>query len=139
MTRSPVNDRDLLHMRRSERDVFRLFESLQPLGDADYTFDLHLGEGMPPDPNWPPYLIAMTKALTQRRVDVVARTPDQLWILEIKPRSGASAIGQLVLYQTLYRQEYPQDLDPNIGIIALRDGFDLSPVYDQFSIRLFLV
>lgn len=139
MPHSPVPDRDLIHLRQSERVIFRLFESQSPLGNADYIFDLHLGEGITPKPHWPTYIVDMARSLTQRRVDVVASLPDQTWLLEIKDRSGTTAVGQLLTYKTLYELQFPTRPSPLLGIIARQDGFDLDLTYQQFNIRLFLV
>jgi hypothetical protein len=122
-----------------ERVLFRRFEMLQPLGPALYQIQFRLGEGMPPDPDWPDWLAQMAKALTQRRVDVLASTPTTDWILEIKPRAGPSALGQLLVYRALYIQQFPDRSTPNLGIIADRNSYDMAAAYSEFNIRLFLV
>ena len=132
-------DHDMTHLRASERDLFRAFLASNPLPDASYDFDFRLGQGIPPDPAWPPWLADMALALTQRRADVLATTPSAYWILEIKDRAGPDAIGQLLLYRALFLNEYQPELPVRLGIIAPRLGFDLQPVLDEFDIASFLV
>ncbi len=135
----PTPRRRLLHMRPGEIDLFRRFETMDPLSGPRYDFDLHLGRGMPLDPSWPPWLQAMARRLTQKRVDVVAHTKEATWILEIKPRSGPSAVGQLLTYLSLYVDQFPTPQPVVVGIIADRNSYDMFPVYEALGIKLFLV
>jgi hypothetical protein len=126
-------------MRPGELDLFRRFYALAPIAGAQFAFDFRLGRGISIDPSWPPEIQAMAKALTQRRVDVVATTPSATWILEIKPRAGPSAVGQLLLYRELYVLEHKPPTLPRLGIICDRNSFDMLDVYSAFAIALFLV
>ena len=138
-TAPPIPQRDLLHLRPGEVALFRRFERLDPLASPTYQFDTHLGQGMPLDPSWPAWLQAMATRLTQKRVDVVATTPTATWLLEMKPRAGPSAVGQLLTYRSIFLREFPQLAPFLIGVIADRNSFDMQDVYDEFNIQLFLV
>lgn len=133
----PTPDRLMTHLRPSERILFHAFEDRDYLPHAVYEFDLHLGEGMPLDPAWPPWLANMARALTQRRVDVVAHTPKETWILEIKERAGTTAIGQLLLYQALYVRDIAPTISPRLGLICPLVGFDLGDIFEAFAITTF--
>lgn len=135
----PIPQRQLLHMRTGEITLFRRFEDMDPLASPRYDFDVHLGNGMPLDPSWPPWLQAMARRLTQKRVDVVAHTKEAVWILEIKPRAGPSAVGQLMVYLSLYVHQFPSRTPVVVGIIADRNSYDMFAVYEALGIRLFLV
>jgi hypothetical protein len=130
-------DARMIHLRPSERDLFHTFEDRDYLPNAIFTFDVHLGAGMPLDPAWPPWLSNMATALTQRRVDVIAATPKELWILEIKDRVGTTAIGQLLLYQALYIRDIDPTANPRLGLICPLVGFDLGDIFEQFAITVF--
>lgn len=136
---SPVPPAKLAHMRPGEVALFQRFEQLAPLGDALFDFDIRLGRGIPLNPAWPPWLAAMATALTQKRVDVVAITPAGTWILEIKPRAGPGAVGQLLTYLSLYAAQHPELAPFHLGIIADRNSFDMLDVFRDHSIQLFLV
>ena len=136
---SPVAQSNLKHMRPGEIALFRRFETLDPLAPASYEFDIHLGSGMPLDPSWPSWLKHMATSLTQKRVDVVAHTPEATWILEIKVRAGPSAVGQLMTYIALYLRQYPGLKPVQPGIIADRNSYDMHEVYTTLGISLFLV
>lgn len=138
-TQSLVPARQLTHLRPGEVELFRRFEQLAPIGDALFEFDVHLGRGLPIDPTWPAWLISMATTLTQKRVDLVAHTNAATWILEIKPRAGPGAVGQLLTYRQLYLEQLKPTHPLHLGIIADRNSYDMLPVYDAHAIRLFLV
>ena len=127
------------HMRPGEVALFRRFLKKDPLPDSSYTFDLHLGQGGPTDPTWPAWLRAMATSLTQKRVDLVAHNPSGWWLLEMKVRAGPGAVGQLLTYRTLFRQQFPNRQPLHLGIVADRNAYDMTATYAQFAIRLFLV
>ena len=126
-------------MRPGEVALFRRFLKKDPLPDSSYTFDLHLGQGGPTDPTWPAWLRAMATSLTQKRVDLVAHNPSGWWLLEMKVRAGPGAVGQLLTYRTLFRQQFPNRQPLHLGIVADRNAYDMTATYAQFAIRLFLV
>ena len=127
------------HMRPSEVALFFRFADLAPIPTATYRFDYRLGQGMTLDPDWPPEIARMARALTQRRVDVLATTPAGSWVLEIKERAGPSAVGQLLTYRELYMLQERPPQAPRLGIIADRNSYDMHAVYALFGIELFLV
>jgi hypothetical protein len=137
--KSPIPAAKLTHMRPGEIALFRRFETLAPLDDALYDFDVRLGRGMPLNPAWPPWLATMATALTQKRVDVVALTSAGTWILEIKPRAGPGAVGQLLTYLSLYAAQHPELAPFHLGVICDRNSFDMLDVYRDHAIQLFLV
>lgn len=79
--------------------------------NAPFTYDLRVGEGVQLPPDSDRMTRDAAKALTTKRIDVVWFKNDQVFICEVKPRAGASAIGQLINYRNLYRStistEYP--------------------------------
>jgi len=81
----------------------------------------------------------MAKLLSQKRVDVVVRAGDVVWVLEIKRRAGLSALGQLLGYGVLYVEEYSPMFPPRLGVIAEAVMPDISDVLLEFGISLFLV
>lgn len=77
--------------------------------------------------------------LYRRKIDVVGYKDGRLFIVEIKPRAGTSAIGQVRGYALLYKQEYnpPSDptcmivtdiLRPDMNMLAAADGVKLMVV-----------
>lgn len=66
-----------------------------------FTYNVHVGQGLDPGPNASDAMRAMWKAVTTKRIDVVAQRQNQTWVIEIEPRPGARTLGQVVLYMSL--------------------------------------
>lgn len=45
--------------------------------------------------------------LYRKKIDVVAFAEDHVCIIEVKPFAGSSALGQIMGYEILYRDEFP--------------------------------
>ena len=129
----------LNHLVPEEQILARRFMVLNPIDAVDWTFDLHLGEGMTPDSAWPSWLRSMAKSLTQRRVDLVCFVAGVPWIIELKQRANIHAIGQLLVYQNLYIKQFPHDPTPELAIVCKYAGYDLYSVLEQFKIHVFYV
>ena len=102
-------------------------------------YDVHLGEGAPINPAWPEWLKSQVKAVSRKRVDVIVHTPDDIYIVEIKPRAGMSALGQVLCYRELYIAEYQPTKRVRMVVIAERAESDVPVVYRQFDVALLLV
>lgn len=68
----------------------------------EYSVRLH-GQKLPPSED--PVYAGMWEKITARRIDAVAHTTDRIDIIEFRPFAGPSAIGQLLMYKTLYEME----------------------------------
>jgi hypothetical protein len=104
-----------------------------------FDYDVHLGPGAEPPEGSPDWLIRQVQAVSRDRVDVVAHTTDQVWIVEIKPRGGKSAVGQLLQYQREYLEEV-QPAKPVVNVLVcerLEPG--LWATCEALDIRVILV
>jgi len=45
--------------------------------------------------------------LYRKKIDVVAYTEDYIALIEVKPRAGSSALGQILGYDLLWHQDFP--------------------------------
>ncbi|MGH9717630.1 MAG: hypothetical protein ACRD4R_13015 [Candidatus Acidiferrales bacterium] len=104
---------------------------------ASFRYNVRVGQGITP----PAYLSAAEqaqwKALTQKRIDVLADRLDQTWIIEIVDRPGLASIGQLIGYQHL-AQEY-LEVKPKtvLALICARLGHDMAMIFKQQSVMVF--
>lgn len=71
--------------------------------------------------------------LTKKRIDVIGIRGDETSIIEIKPVGNPQAIGQLLVYWNLFREQYPGSvfpfptlicnyIDPDTRIVAESEG-----------------
>lgn len=94
------------HLGKYEIQIWERYLEQEGTPPGRITYDLHLGEGAPIDGEWPAWMVAMVKALSTKRVDVVAETRFEIVIFEIKRRAGLSCLGQLLGYEALmYKQK----------------------------------
>lgn len=127
------------HMRAYESQIWTAFLGQTELEFTDVTYDLHLGVGVPTLPHDPPWMERLTRAITRKRVDVVASTATDRWIFELKERIGLSALGQLLTYAELYQTEYYLDVPLLLGAVGWRIAPDIEGTFDLHAINIFIV
>ena len=93
------------HMRDSEARIWNAYVEAFGLPPGRVEYDVRLGQGAPVDAAWPAWMVAMVKALSQKRADVVAETSEEITIFELKRRAGMSCLGQLMGYEALMMKE----------------------------------
>jgi hypothetical protein len=87
-----------------------------------------LSEEKKADPMW-----RMWRATTAKRIDALAETPTETWIIEVADRPGLRALGQLQVYRSLWIEDPKilkpekmvlvcQDLDTDLGAAAAQNG-----------------
>lgn len=97
---------EFTHLLPKEIAIWERF--LAQYGSLFYRFDydVHLGPGAELPEDTPEWVVRQSRAVSRDRVDVVAFGETAVWIIEIKPRGGKGAIGQLIQYERLYLEEY---------------------------------
>ena len=127
------------HMLEDEARIWTKFLQTTQLEFQQITYDVHLGQGMLPLPNDPPYMVALKLAVTRKRVDAVAETADDIWIFEVKPRISMSALGQLVTYFELYQAEYRPTKAVLLAAIGEREAPDIRSSFELYAVNIILV
>ena len=127
------------HMRSTEADLWTAFLQTTDLDFTNVIYDLHLGEGMPPEPDEPESTTKLKLAVTRKRMDALGETAGAIWIFELKNRLGLSALGQLLAYFDLYNQEYDPVKPVYLGAIAYSLTPDTRPTYDLYAISIFIL
>jgi len=84
-------------------------------------------------------IIKSITALTQLRIDVVAETEKEVWIFEVKPRAGRSALGQLESYYWWYVRQYKPVKPVKLGCVCIEVDRNLEPIFASRGIRIFKV
>jgi hypothetical protein len=89
-------------------------------------FDVALGEPYDPGPHMGPNYRYAAIRLSRLRADAVGVSPQGWTLIEVRPFAGASALGALLTYLTLWRTD-PPDQRPITGLLVtndLRKGLD---------------
>lgn len=67
--------------------------------------------------------------LYQKKIDVLGIKDEQLTIIELKPKAGAAAVGQVKMYKKLFTHDYNPPIEPLI-MIATNEA---SPDFREFA------
>lgn len=76
-------------------------------------YDLRVGDGRDPGPDFADNIRSMAIGLSQRRIDAIGFKGNNVTIIEVTTRAGLTAIGQLKVYPVLYKA-----LNPTVGTIT---------------------
>jgi len=85
---------------------------------ARVEYDVRVGHGIPLKEEWEIAIKEMAKALTQKRIDVVAWKGVETWLIEVDQRAGVNSLGQLMTYKHLYEKEYGKARPIKLVVVA---------------------
>jgi hypothetical protein len=127
------------HLSPIDAAVWERFISLHPLRFDRVDYDVHVGEGITPAPQWEPQIMFMAMWLSQCRIDVIGWNGENPTIIELKGRAMTEAVGQLVSYQALYRVTY--SLPRNIPLLLICEDIptDILTVCSNHNIEVIIV
>lgn len=127
------------HMSPKEEELWDRYLAWSPHRFLMLTYDLHLGDHAPLDPSWEPWLVTLVLATSRLRVDVIGETEKEIIIFEVKERAGMSALGQLMAYEALYREEYRPEKPLRKVVITDRTRSDMGVLLPQFGVEVVIV
>ena len=103
-------------MKPRDIEIWERFISQTPNAFDKVEYDVHVGDPRDNDEELSPAMERDRQALGKRKIDVVGFRDDVIFIIEIKPNAGASALGQSIMYDFLYTRDYaPQG--PTVAMI----------------------
>jgi len=127
------------HLLPRERALWERFLSEHAHEFEWFEYDVRVGEGTP-EPIDPadPYQ-RMKKALLQKRIDVVGLGPGRvLWLFEVKPHLGVTAMGALVTYEVLYRRTFGYGGPIQLALVGATIDWDLQREWEMRGVRIYL-
>ena len=128
-----------VHLGRHEIRIWERYVLQEGMPEGRIEYDVHLGEGAPVKPEWPAWMAGMIKALSSKRVDVVAETRLGITIFEIKRRAGLSCLGQLLGYEALMFK-HRGGWKP-ISLVAVCEEIepDMMDAFEFYKVRVVMV
>jgi len=102
----PIDQSTFPHMLSLDTMVWRAFLQGDHPKITKVWYDVKVGKPIDTPPNASPSLLAIAEGTGAKRIDVVALVGNTLWIIELKPYANHAALGQVILYRTLFRQKY---------------------------------
>jgi len=94
------------HMLNEDRDIWSTFLALDEYPIEKVWYDVHCGFGLPVPAGSPESAYKISQGVTRKRIDVICTVKNELWIIEIKPHANMKALGQIITYERLFRDEY---------------------------------
>jgi RecB family endonuclease NucS len=97
-------------------------------------FNQRLGKGIEPMADWDDSTRRFVEASTAKRADIIASRPSGVTIVEVKVRIGLSALGQLLGYRELYREQHPEARVENILVIGASIPDDVRRILERSGV-----
>lgn len=102
----PVVRRKYVHMLPKDFATWTAFLQYEPDWLKEIWYDVHVGRPMDVPEGSPDYMKVVADGVSRKRIDVIGRTKNGLYIIEVKPHANMEAIGQVVTYTDLFVKEF---------------------------------
>lgn len=100
-----------------------------------FDYNVRVGQGVDPGPNWPDNFRQMAIMNSQLRLDAVAYKGDSPTILEVREKATTSTAGQLLIYRHLYEAQFPTQPVPKMLMVTTRLSPDVASYLPTVNIR----
>lgn len=127
------------HMKPNDIAIWERFCTKYPDFFDECQYDLAVGSGAAFDTTVDANTGANANELYRRKIDVVGWKDGQCSIVEVKPRAGASALGQVTSYVHLYEQQYKPAAAPKTILLTDELLPDMTMLAAKFGVRLIIV
>ena len=119
--------------------VFRAWLALHQGEYDSFSYNVRVGNGIDPGPEYPAIYRQQYIENTQKRIDAVAWKGEQPTIIEVKDRATGSSMSQILTYKTLWPISFPGTLAPRLLLVTNRVSADMPLVLDASGITLEIV
>jgi len=94
------------HMMREDTEVWTKFLASEFIEIKKVWYDVKVGKPVQAEGEPGGISDRISRGLTRKRVDVVAAVGGGVWVIEVKPRANMYAVGQVITYARLFKNEY---------------------------------
>ena len=116
------------HLLPLDRELWIDFLDLPANVYKDYQYDVKVGDGRDPGPDFPDHIRQMALNISRRRIDAIGFTGTTPTIIEISTNAGLTQLGQLMAYPCLYKIQTPESPEPQRPLVAREIETDIQPV-----------
>lgn len=127
------------HLGASEKALWDRFIIKFPKAYDSVIYDLALGRGIVIPEDASGKLIDNLHYLSRYKIDIVGFKGNSVDIIEVKPRAGATAIGQLQHYKNLYQGYIDPNSKPNMILLTDVLRTDLPITTQQTGVKVILI
>jgi hypothetical protein len=122
------------HMSLQDRNIWYRWHPFAWQQFSGFYFDAAVGIGTIPPPGGNEKLRAAWIRLTKKRIDAIGLRKDAIWIIEVRATAGASALGAVLTYLHLLRDDNPFSLPLAGAIITDRADDDSRRVMTAYNV-----
>lgn len=127
------------HMKPEDVAIWNRFIAAFPNYFQRCDYDVCVGEGRMPEGEHPEKYLLGWKTLTQKKIDVVAYRDNEIWLIEVKPRARANALGQIWMYDELYKDMFHPTTEPKNMIVTDQYDLDTDRVAQSGNVTIMVV
>lgn len=127
------------HMMPYDVAIWERFIEKYPDAYDFVSYDVKVGSGPAHDTVVNPETGGDSINLYKRKIDVVGYKGERIDIIELKPRAGSSALGQVAGYGVLYKKDYTPPTEPNLVVITDQLGTDMDTLSSSMGVKLIVV
>jgi hypothetical protein len=96
---------------------------------SQFIYDVKVGEGTDPGPQYPDNIRYDAQVLSQRRVDAVGYQAKIITLFEVTTSAGLTALGQCMAYPKLYVDTYTPPLPVKMHLVTYQFQSDMEKLY----------
>jgi len=127
------------HMSKEDLVLWRKYRLTAIQKAVRLYFDVGLGGQTEVPPGTAPEMALMWLRNTQKRIDVLIEEEKKWVIIELRERAGASAIGRLLQYFDLWKQDPPDDRIVELRLVTDFEDRDARGLAERMGITFVLV
>jgi len=101
-------------------------------------FDVRIGTGRDPGPDYPDNIRKMALDLSRRRIDALGRSPQSVDIIEVTTHAGTTTLGQLHAYAILYARDHRPTIPVKMILAAATIQTDLHAAFIAAGVEIHL-
>jgi len=119
-----------------ETSIWQNYLAQHPAQFQSLDYNVRVGKGFDPGPAYADSARRDAILNSQLRIDVVGFDGQTWWLIEVKVRAGAGAVGQLLQYEVLFEQAYPAKLPLKLMMVTDRPKLGLADLCSKHGIAL---
>lgn len=126
------------HMLLEDRRIWTEFLKSEVVEIKEVWYDVHVGKAVVLPLGASDMQQRISDGITRKRIDVVCHVGEVFWVVEIKPRAGMTALGQVLTYVRLFTIEFGMTELAQAVIICEEVDEDLLYEFKEFDVLVFV-
>lgn len=122
------------HMSPEDEIIWNVWRNQYLRHDDKLYFDVRLGDGLSVAQDVTENVAKGWTELTQKRADLIVDRGDEWWIVEFRNQATANAVGRLLMYSALFKQDIPKQLPIKLILVTNRTDDELARLAINYKI-----